>query len=123
MNGVWHSEQFISKSGIAVSPRERTEDIHSLLLFGALAWRFFQPQGCGAKALFLKHYAEKLASRLVIGPEFTPLNQCIQTIFRQKTVARSLHRPSRLLRCCHTELRILLQITRHECCSSFRRTW
>jgi hypothetical protein len=45
------------------------------LLFGALAWRFFQPQGCGAKALFLKHYAEKLASRLVNWAEFTPVNE------------------------------------------------
>jgi hypothetical protein len=37
------------------------------LVFGALAWRFFQPQGCGTKALFLKHYAEKLASDWLLG--------------------------------------------------------
>jgi hypothetical protein len=39
------------------------------MLYGALAWRFFQPHVCGAKALFLKHYAEKLGVPTgLIGP-------------------------------------------------------
>ena len=58
MNGVWHSEQVISRSGIAVSPRERIEDIPSLC--SSERWRgvSFNHKVCGAKALFLKHYAE-----------------------------------------------------------------
>ena len=59
MNGVLHSEHVISRSGIAVSPRELLR-ILTLLLFGALAVRFFQPQIVERKRCFLKRYAEKL---------------------------------------------------------------
>ncbi len=76
MNGVLHSEHVISRSGIAVSPRERKEDFHSLL-FGALASRFFQPRVWGESAVF-KRYAENLASRRVSWGECTPAIQRIQ---------------------------------------------
>ena len=101
MNGELHSEHVISRSGIAVVLHESEQRTsHSLLHFGALAWRFFQPQGCGTKALFHKHYAEKLASRSVIGPEFTPANRRTQTFIAlklQKPVARSLHADRRVV--------------------------
>ena len=47
---VWH-RGFSTRGNRGRSPS---------LLFGALASRFFQPRSYGAKALFLKHYAEKL---------------------------------------------------------------
>jgi hypothetical protein len=52
-----HSEHVISKSGIAVSPTRTDRGPSILLFFGALAWRFFQPQVVGRKRLYLKHYA------------------------------------------------------------------
>jgi hypothetical protein len=55
------------------------------LLFGALAWRFFQPQDCGAKALFLKHYAERLASPTgLLGLSVLQQMSLIQTILEEK---------------------------------------
>ena len=66
MNEVPHSEHVISRSGIAVSPRKRME-VH-FLLFGALALRFFQPLGRGAKAALFSNARQKaLASRRLIG--------------------------------------------------------
>ena len=65
MNEVPHSEHVISRSGIAVSPRKRME-VH-FLLFGALALRFFQPLGRGAKAALFSNARQKaLASRRLI---------------------------------------------------------
>jgi hypothetical protein len=46
---VWHR---------GFSTESELEDF-TLLLFGALALRFFQPQGRGAKALFSQTHAEK----------------------------------------------------------------
>jgi hypothetical protein len=70
------------------------------LLFGALALRFFQPPGCGAKArfLFLQTHAEKLASRRLVGESV--LQQC--TLFNffmqsfRKTVAEGLQKTTSL---------------------------
>lgn len=93
MNGVLHSEHVISRSGIAVSPREVKKRTLTLLLFGALALRFFQPRTCGAKALFSQTHAEKLASRRFVG--LSVLQQCTLfkffLKFRTLTVAEDLH--------------------------------
>jgi hypothetical protein len=51
MNGVPHSAHVISRSDIAVVLLERALRNFTLYAFGALALRFFQPPGCGTKAL------------------------------------------------------------------------
>ena len=119
MNGVWHSEQVISRSGIAVSPRERIEDIPSLC--SSERWRgvSFNHKVCGTKALFLKHYAKSWRPDWFTASEFTPANRCIQTFIRI-AVAGSLHRDHVLLRRGHSKLRFIVQFTRHECCSALR---
>src|SRR5215208_4502868 len=93
MNGVLHSEHVISRSGIAVSPRGEKRTF-TLLLFGALALRFFQPLVVGRKHCILKRYAEKLASRRVSWSECTPAPVRIQIFYlvlTQKSVANLLH--------------------------------
>ena len=52
---------------------------HSLRSFGALALVSLSTTGCGAKALFLKHHAEKLGVPIVLTRrEFTPALESIQ---------------------------------------------
>src|SRR4029078_11092151 len=78
MNGVLHSEHVISRSGIAVSPREVKKRTLTLLLFGALALRFFQPRTCGAKALFFSNARRKAGVPTVCWAECTPAMHSIQ---------------------------------------------
>src|SRR5215213_4794718 len=59
MNGVLHSEQLISRSGIVVSPPRVIEDTHSLALRSAGA-AFLSTTDRGTKALFSQTHAEKL---------------------------------------------------------------
>jgi len=93
MNGVLHSEHVISRSGIAVSPRKWKQRTFTFLLFGALALRFFQPPGCGAKALFFINARRKAGVPTVSWPECTPAMQSIQFFYANfggETVAEDL---------------------------------
>jgi len=83
------------------------------LLFGALASRFFQPRDYGAKALVLKHYAEKLRVPTVNWRECTPANQSIQTIY----VAEYRQEIPDVWRECHTTRRKSMIINRHMGCT------
>jgi hypothetical protein len=120
MNGELHSEHVISRSGIAVFSTRVNRGPLTLLHFGCAGVAFLSTTDCGAKALYHKHYAEKLASRLVIGPECTPANQRRQTI-----IARLLQNLWRdhsmhivmLWRLRHTIHEIFLEFIRHDCCS------
>jgi hypothetical protein len=49
------------------------------LLFGALAWRFFQPQIVGRKRFFSNTTPKSWRPDWLIGPEFTPAKERIQT--------------------------------------------
>src|SRR5688572_6533239 len=83
------------------------------LLFGALASRFFHPRSYGAKALFLKHYAEKLRVPTVNWRECTPANHSIQTI----CVAEDRQEIPDVWRPCHTTRSKSLINNRHMGCS------
>src|SRR5690242_4289240 len=98
MNGVLHSEHVISRSGIrGFSTKVKTRTF-TFLLFGALALRFFQPPGCGAKArfLFLQTHAEKLASRRLVG--LSVLQQCTLFNFFVQTFDKNCGRTSSQVR-------------------------
>jgi hypothetical protein len=74
MNGVLHSEHVISRSGIAVSPRERKLRIRSLC--SSERWRRVSfTTACGTKAPEFKRYAEKLGVPTVNCAECTPVVQ------------------------------------------------
>ena len=81
MNGVLHSEQVISRSGIAVSPMRVNEDFHSLALRSA-GVTFLSTTVVVRKRCFLKRTPKSLASRRLIGPECTPATKSIQIFNR-----------------------------------------
>jgi hypothetical protein len=119
MNGVLHSEHVISRSGIAVSPTRVKTRTFTLLLFGALALRFFQPRVVGRKRCSLQTHAEKLASRRLVGLKFTPATRSIQFFYANfnETVAQDLQRRGELW---HSRNRSLLEtayFARHIGCS------
>ena len=82
MNGVLHSEHVISRSGIrGFSTKVKTRTF-TFLLFGALALRFFQPPGCGAKARFFFTNARRKAGVPTVSwSECTPAMQSIQFFY------------------------------------------
>jgi hypothetical protein len=97
------------------------EDHHSLALRSA-GVAFLSTTGRGAKALLFQNARRKaLASRRLIGPEFTPAIRCIQ-IFYAKTVAEDLHKNPGLW---HPRNRSGLKtqyLARHMCCSLMYET-
>jgi len=90
MNGELHSEHVISKSGIAVSPRERTEDIHSLALRSA-GVAFLSTTGLWDESAF----SQTLRRKAGVPTGFLGLSLPQQiSVFKQlfaKTVAVFLH--------------------------------
>src|SRR6185295_4330445 len=95
MNGVLHSEHVISRSGIAVSPREVKKRTSTLLLFGALALRFFQPRTCGAKALFFSNARRKAGVptgllALSVLQQFTLIQIFCEKVWREIFTNRTL---------------------------------
>src|SRR5262245_43573136 len=77
MNGVLHSEHVISRSGIAVSPRERKRG--PSLPCSSERWRCVSfNHERGAKALFFINARRKAGVPTVILAEFTPAIQSIQ---------------------------------------------
>lgn len=102
-----HSEHVISRSGIAVSPRERIRGFHTLC--SSERWRRVSfNHRLWEKALFvIKHNAIKpIASRYgLVGPECTPAKGRIQTFIKLNELVYSLVEEScikRLAGTCHT---------------------
>ena len=81
MNGVLHSEHVISRSGIAVSPREGKLRIRSLC--SSERWRRVSfHHSCGTKALFSQTLRRKAGVPTVCCAECTP---AIQIFLRNST--------------------------------------
>src|SRR5689334_523759 len=93
----------------------------TLLLFGALAWRFFQPQAVGRKRFFSNTTPKSWRPDWLIGPECTPANERIQTIIArllQKLWRAHATRIPLLWRLRHTHYENLLEFIWHKRCSS-----
>src|SRR5215510_5299693 len=89
MNGVLHSEHVISRSGIAVSPREVKRGFHSLALRSAGVAFLSTTNVWGESAVF-SNARRKAGVPTVNWPECTPAMHSIQ-IFCVKSVAGDLH--------------------------------
>jgi hypothetical protein len=83
----------ISRSGIAVSPRELTGGLSLSLQFGTLASRLFRLRAAVRKRLFSNTTPRLTRSDSLGGPEFTPVNGGVQIFADRKQhsgVAKSL---------------------------------
>jgi len=97
----------------------------TLLLFGALASRFFPTTSLWDESAVYKRYAEKLGVPTVNWPECTPAIQRIQiflAIFITKDVAKARQRTRILWQPRHSKPQNTSVLGRHIACSLFHRT-
>jgi hypothetical protein len=83
MNGVLHSEHVISRSGIAVSPREVKKRTSTPLALRSAGVAFLSTTNVGRKRCFLKRTPKSWRPDGFVGPECTPAIHSIQ-IFCEK---------------------------------------
>lgn len=96
MNGVLHSEHVISRSGIAVSPREVKKRTSTPLALRSAGVAFLSTTTCGAKALFFlkrtpKSWRPDGLLALSVLQQFTLFKFFLK--FRRQDVAEDLHHP------------------------------
>ena len=108
---VWHR-------GFSTRMKSRT---FILLLFGALALRFFQPLNVERKRCFYKRTPKSWRPDGYVACECTPAMRSIQ-LFLTETVADDLHARCSLWRISNTDHALALIFARHMRCSSISRT-
>jgi hypothetical protein len=93
------------------------------MLFGALAWRFSQPPGCGTKALVSNARLKSLRPDGLVGVSVLQwfivfkFFYYLSTYVIEQSVAKDLHHPPSMLHVSHTDIRKTPTFNRNVACS------